>query len=558
MKGQVKIMQNIVIEKQPLTVAELVVDEVKIKHSGKYDYIDTKYEGIKKIINGKGGYLVFLDYGKKDVFDADKGSIIKKQNKTAKRVDTIKEAQKLRAEAELIRSGGDVRTLDGHKLTIGDAIEDYKSTARFQGLNPNYIQMQEVVFRHVLEYFTGIEPRRITSIDIENYYLWQMENGNRTLTKKGEEKKNTTLSLNTINKHKSVMKMFFDYMIESKKYGVKENVVVVAKLPTVTVDIAGKKVVKKKIEYNPRSLTLEELNYTLNDALQNEFDRSIALFIALASLGSLRRGEIVGLKIGKFYHGDYMCVHDDIFKETEYDKDLYINNPNVMMIDTAINYVRGKTYVKLPKCDIIRVSAIPNELRNIADYYMEQRKEIYDIIGKEIMSTDYLYYPLVNLIKGSVPVTTRMTRKWVEYQKRRNKRMIKQGLQPIPEVRLHDLRHTHSNILKENVPASQISYNMGHCMPDANTTKRVYWNDREMKRDNIINYFNDNIKIDWSKVLRKKINDSDKIKLNGSGHLVVARDVIEQTRKYKKKYIYTEDELVQLMDGQYLEYGNNE
>ena len=66
MKGQVKIMQNIVIEKQPLTVAELVVDEVKIKHSGKYDYIDTKYEGIKKIINGKGGYLVFLDYGKKD------------------------------------------------------------------------------------------------------------------------------------------------------------------------------------------------------------------------------------------------------------------------------------------------------------------------------------------------------------------------------------------------------------------------------------------------------------------------------------------------------------
>ena len=136
--------------------------------------------------------------------------------------------------------------------------------------------------------------------------------------------------------------------------------------------------------------------------------------------------------------------------------------------------------------------------------------------------------------------------------------MIKQGLQPIPEVRLHGLRHTHSNILKENVPASQISYNMGHCMPDANTTKRVYWNDREMKRDNIINYFNDNIKIDWSKALRKKINDSDKIKLNGSGHLVVARDVIEQTRKYKKKYIYTEDEIVQLMDGQSLEFGNNE
>ena len=93
-------MKNIVIETQPLNVTEVVVDEMKIKHSGKYDYVDTKYEGIKKIINGKGGYLVFLDYGKKDVFDPNKGRIVKKQNKTAKRVDTIKEAQKLRAEAE--------------------------------------------------------------------------------------------------------------------------------------------------------------------------------------------------------------------------------------------------------------------------------------------------------------------------------------------------------------------------------------------------------------------------------------------------------------------------
>ena len=549
-------MKKIIMETPLCTEAE-GSGETQTKRSGKYEYVETKHEGIKKIVNGNGGYLVFLDYGKKDVFDKDKCRYVKKQNKTAKKVSTLKEAQKLRAEAELIRNGGDVRTIDGHKLTIGDAVEDYKSTARFKGLNPNYIQMQEVVFNHVVEYFAGIEPRRITTIDIENYNLLQMKNGNRTLTKKGEERTNTTLSLNTINKHKSVMKMFFDYMIESGRYGLKENVVITAKLPTTTVVIDGKQVVKKKIEYHPRSLTLEELNYTLNDALQNEFDRSIALFIALASLGSLRRGEIVGLKIGKFYRGDFMCVHDDIFDMTSYDKELYSNNENVMMVDTAVNYVKGKTIVKLPKCDVVRVSAIPNELRKIADYYMEQRKEVYDIIGKEIAGAEYLYYPLVNLIKGSLPVTSRMTRKWTEYQKRRNKRMIEQGLQPIPEVRLHDLRHTHANILKENVPASQISYNMGHCMPESNTTKKVYWNDREMKRDNILNYLNDNIKIDWSKAMRKKINDSDKITLNGSGHLVVAQDEIEKVRKFRKKYIYSEEEIVKLMDGQSLDFGNN-
>ena len=547
-------MKNIIMEKHLNTEGS---GEIQTKRSGKYEYVETKHEGIKKIVNGNGGYLVFLDYGKKDVFDKDKCRYVKKQNKTAKKVSTLKEAQKLRAEAELIRSGGDVRTIGGYKLTIGDAVEDYKSTARFQGLNPNYIQMQEVVFNHVVEYFAGIEPRRITKIDIENYYLWQMKNGNRTLTKKGAERTKTTLSLNTINKHKSVMKMFFDYMIESGRYGLKENVVITAKLPTVTIEIDGKKVERKKLEYHARSLTLDELNYTLNDALQNEFDRSIALFIALASLGSLRRGEIIGLKIGKFYHGDYMCVHDDIFDMTEYDKELYSNNENVMMVDTAINYVKGKIIVKLPKYDRIRVSAVPNELRNIVDYYIEQRQEVYDILGKEINGTEYMYYPLVNLIKGTMPVSNRITRKWTEYQKRRNKRMIEQGLQPIPVIRLHDLRHTHANILKENVPASQISYNMGHCMPDSNTTKKVYWNDREMKRDNILNYLNDNIKIDWAKAMKKKINDSDKITLNGSGHLVVAQDEIEKVRKFRKKYIYSEEEIVKLMDGQPLEFGND-
>ena len=57
--------------------------------------------------------------------------------------------------------------------------------------------------------------------------------------------------------------------------------------------------------------------------------------------------------------------------------------------------------------------------------------------------------------------------------------------------------------------------------------------------------------------MRKKINDSNKITLNGSGHLVVAQDEIEKVRKFRKKYIYSEEELVKLMDGQSLEFGDN-
>ena len=36
-----------------------------IKKSGPYEYVDTPNEGIKKIVSKQGGYLVFLDYGRK-------------------------------------------------------------------------------------------------------------------------------------------------------------------------------------------------------------------------------------------------------------------------------------------------------------------------------------------------------------------------------------------------------------------------------------------------------------------------------------------------------------
>ena len=246
-------MERVIME-TPLQNNVEGTGENLIKHSGKYGYVETKYEGIKKVVSISGKkvekekFLVFLDYGTKDIFNKEKGCIEKKQNKTAKVVDGIKKAQKLRAEAEIIRAGGDIRTVGGYKLTIGDAIKDYMSTARFNALNPNYIQMQENVFRHFMDYFTGVEPHKITSIDIENYYEWSRRYGNRTLVKKGEERKKSELSINTVTKHKSVLKMLFDYMIESKKYGVKENIVITAKLPTITVNVAGVQVVKKKEE----------------------------------------------------------------------------------------------------------------------------------------------------------------------------------------------------------------------------------------------------------------------------------------------------------------------
>ncbi len=37
----------------------------EVRRTGKYSYIDTKHEGIKEVVGGLGGFLVFLDYGRK-------------------------------------------------------------------------------------------------------------------------------------------------------------------------------------------------------------------------------------------------------------------------------------------------------------------------------------------------------------------------------------------------------------------------------------------------------------------------------------------------------------
>lgn len=535
------------------------IKEIKPKRCGGYEYIPTKYEGIKEIVNSNiKGYLVSLDYGKKDVYDSDKKCWVKKQNKSVKRVDTISEAKALRFQAEEIRRGQNVKVVVNKKMTLGDVITEYMQTPSFDNLSPTYRQSQRNILKHVTDYFNIVGnnklPSKITTQDIERYFEWQKEQGNRLPVKKDGKKEKQGVSINTLHKHKTVLKLLFNYMIDTKQYGITENVVEKANVPKEKIIIDGKEQVMSSIPYFADVLSLEQVVFTLNDAIQNEFDRSIPLFIALAVMGSLRRGEILGLEIGKFYHNEYMSISDEIFKKSIscYKKDMYLKNDNVMMIDTAINYVDGTTVKKFPKRNIVRVCSIPNELRNIVDYCMEQRQEICDILGVDIKGTDRLYYPIVNLIKDSMPVTPKIDNKWLQYQKRRNKRMKEQGLEPIPLIRLHDLRHTHRHLLKKTVSDWQVSVNMGHQM-GGNTTNRVYWNDEEMHRDEILRYFNENIKLDWHKAMRKNISDSSKITLDSSGHLHVIDGEELIVGNKRKKARYTEQEILTLFSGKSLQ-----
>lgn len=528
-----------------------------------YKCYKTEHVGIFEIVNKK-GYLVRLDYGRVLKLDKKTSKYQYKQDKTNKKVDTLKEALKLRAEAVIIREkrkNGEEIQIDSdksiHKVTMSDVIDDFKESIRYMEMSDSYKNFVNNYSKHILDYFAGFEPSRITSVDVEKYFLYQREFGKSKSPKSNGGTKNKQverlnkpngISINTIYKHKSVMKIIWEFMIESKKYGVTENVILHSKVPRQTVYVDGKAVLVKNIKYNARSLTLEELNYTINDALQNELDSNIALIIALAAIGGLRRSEITALKVGRVLHNELMDISKETFDYGGYDIEYYKQNHQLMFIDEAIVRIEKREILKLPKGDKVRAVAIPNCLKEIIDFALEQKKEILTTLDRELKSSDQICLPLVNILDNRELKESKVGRKWDEYQKRRSKRMKALGLEPIPHVRLHDLRHTHSNLLKIDVPTWEISCNMGHLIPDSNTTKKVYWNDRQPYRQHIIDYFDNNIHIEWNKVMRRSINSEDAIlHVNNSGQLKIKNEHKERIKQLKGKLILTEEEIAEMI-----------
>nr|WP_308626157.1 hypothetical protein [uncultured Eisenbergiella sp.] len=512
-----------------------------------FDSVSKVESSISRAVKGKETkYVVVCDYGRQPRLDIKTGKMLLKQVKTERMVSSLAEARLLKAEAVKIRNTK-MNTSDIRSMKFSDMVLKFKESERYKDLDESYQDHFDNYINHFVDYFGDMDVSKISVIDMENYYRYQMERGNLASAKKNKDgtvSKKEGISVNTVSKHKTGAKKIWEYMIDAKVYGVTENIADKSNVPKVEITIDGKKKKVVKIPYNPVTLTLEELNYTLNDAIQNEFDRSVAVMIALAAIGSLRRSEVLGLKVGKVRHDEYLNISKEIWDYSGYDSRYYKEHDEFIMIDTAIM----KTRIKLPKYDIVRVVAKPEPLKQILDYAMEQRQEILDITGRKLTSEEPVYKPMVNVMKNNKLSSDKFSTKWSQYQERRNKRMEKQGLTPLPTIPYHCLRHTFNNLTKKICFEWERSYNMGHKHKGDNTTDRVYNNDRIPSRDNILKYFNEHIKIDWDKAMRRKMNEEGSwAYINGSGHLIVTDEETERRKKQGKKFIFKEEELVNML-----------
>lgn len=535
------------------------------KKVGNYECETTKFPNIFKILSHKGGFLVRCNYGRVEKISRKDGTKKIVSEITLKVVDSITDARHLLNEVEGIREKRkeqgieSIRPIIKEKTTLNDVIEQFKKDRAYTDLSLGYQRHYDNYLLHFSDFMGHREPKTITVDDIEEYYSYLLERGNlakyrRKSSKQFDGKDNINgICINTVSKHKPALKRLWDFMLRKGCYGIEQNIPAYSYVPMINMEVDGKVIRTRHIQPDRTPLTMEQLNYTLNDAIQNEHDRSIAVMIALGAIGGLRRGEAVALRVGRYYHDERMKLGTDMWELNDFKsiKEYYIKHDELILIDESITQNCGDV-LGFPKDNIIRMVGKPKCLSDIVEYAMEQRMQIYEALGAELSSDERIYLPLINVVQRNIYTSQKLSRKWKEYQERRNKRMMQLGVEPIPIVRYQDLRHTHASLLNEELPVKHISRNMGHVIPGEdnvfNTTTKVYIHNKEADRSSIIQFWDKHIKIDWDKAIRVDINaPGNKAHVNGSGHFVITSEEKQRVMGLRKRFVLTEEEEAELL-----------
>lgn len=242
------------------------------------------------------------------------------------------------------------------------------------------------------------------------------------------------------------------------KYGINENVVLDADYGNI-------------IKYEATPLTLEQINILLNQCLLED-DRSTLLMVGLPVLAGMRRSELCGLR------------HSKVDFENK-----------KILVDVARVQINTGFIEKLPKGDKTRTTCICEVLEKFMQLALEQQLEWSQ--GKTLECGEYVYLTKTNIVSDYLPHPGKVSRRFKELQKRINKRLEKAGQEPLPVIRLHDLRHSFISVLLNSgqVNPFQVYGCAGHVIED-NTSTKTYWHDQG-DRQEIIDFWNKSLTVDF-------------------------------------------------------------
>lgn len=421
-------------------------------------YRETGYPGIKQRISDN-KYIVVIDYGRQMRMNPKTGLMEMKQAKTTKIVSTLKEAKALQGENNKVKKGNKVSKV-ADKIPFNRVLAEY--TAYYKdGWSDSYMMQKQSQAKRMQAFFGNRDVKTIDTLDIEKFYRWCSE------VHAGFPK---PLSNNSIQKLHTHLYDIWKYMKKNpSKYGVRENVVVDAEYGAIE-------------KFEAQILTAEQVNYMIQYAINNEKDYSIFALIGLPVLAGLRRGELCGIR---WRNLDYEKKLIDV----EYQR-CQISTGSIEKVPKGGND-NGKSREERKQ----RYAALPDSLITLLDYIKTQQKEF---LRRDVTPDDYVYMTKVNLVNSYLPHPGKVSRKFMEFQKRMNGVRKLAGMDPIPYVRLHDLRHTFISLcLNGGINQFQVAANCGHNFSGKGncTTVSVYWHDDD-NRDDIIRFIDQTVTAD--------------------------------------------------------------
>ena len=275
------------------------------------------------------------------------------------------------------------------------------------------------------------------------------------------------LSNNSIQKLRTHLYDLWKFMKKNPhKYDVKENVVADAEYGEIE-------------KFEATILTADQANDLIRHCVLNERDYSTFAMVGLPVLAGLRRGELCGLR-----------WKDVDFKKKRID----VANQRVQISTGSIEKVPkgGKDNGKTREERKQRYAGLPDCLATLLHYVWDQQK---DLLDRDPKPEEYVFMTKTNLVNGYPPHPGKISRRFSELQKRMNKIRAKANKPPIPQVRLHDLRHTFISLcLNGGVNQFQVAANCGHTFEKrgSTTTIATYWHD-DSNRDEIIAFIDKTI-----------------------------------------------------------------
>ena len=412
----------------------------------KETYRPTEFPGIKQRISD-GKYIVTIDLGRQLRENKKTGVMEMRQTKTTRIVSTLKEAKAIQGKNNTIKerqkTSGITRKVSFNKV-LDDYTEFYKS-----GWSDSYAMQKSSQAKRMRAYFGDKDIRKIDTLDIEKFFKWCQEE---------HEAFPKALGNNSIQKIRVHLLDIWKFAKKNKtKYGVKENVVIDADYGEIK-------------KYEATILTAEQLNYMIEYAIKNEKDYSVFAMVGLPAIAGLRRGELCGVKWRNMLYSQNLI--DVEFQRCQISTGSIEKVPKGGKDDGETREERKQRYAALPNC-----------LITLLGYIKKQQEEF---LGREIKPDDYVFMTKTNLVNNYLPHPGKISRRFTEFQKRMNKVRKKAGLEPIPKIRLHDLRHTQISLcLNGGINQFQVSANSGHNFRSKGQTTTVarYWHDDNNRSD---------------------------------------------------------------------------